>query len=85
MSDEQAPLLNGEQARTADDHVQQEVAHKRHKAVASGLLLLAFIAALVLALFLLEDGLPKNPVKAAIKILDKAPVIVRAAVVGSWL
>ena len=36
-----------------------------------------FIAALVVALWLFEDGLPSNPAKAARKILDKAPVIVR--------
>ncbi|KZW03285.1 hypothetical protein EXIGLDRAFT_636450 [Exidia glandulosa HHB12029] len=72
MSDEQAPLLNGE---NRDGAPTQSASHKRHKAVAGGLLLLGFIAALVLALFLLEDGLPRNPVKAAYKILDKAPVI----------
>jgi len=72
-TNEHDPLLA---TRSADDRLAGEAAHNRHRKVASGLLLLVFIGSLVFALWRWEDGLPKDPTKAALKLLTKAPVIV---------
>ncbi|KAH7100314.1 membrane dipeptidase-domain-containing protein [Auriculariales sp. MPI-PUGE-AT-0066] len=69
---EHEPLLP---PRSAEERAASEAAHKRTRKVASGLVLLVFIASLVFALWRWEDGLPQDPIKAANKLLAKAPVI----------
>ena len=81
---ERTPLLDengGAQAQGSAEPVDTEylelrAKHEKTRAyLASGLLFL-FILAVVIAAVVIGDGLPKDPLKAAIAILERSPVIV---------
>jgi hypothetical protein len=87
VSDEHAPLLPS--SHTPDSHglpivdsdghtAAQPKSHPALKITFSGLFTLLFISAIVALVTYFEEGLPNNPDKAALSILESAPVIVSA-------
>lgn len=87
MSDpgsERAPLLvNGADPGqyAADNNDGSRVReHARRRVAVGGVLTLVFIVSLVVSLTIWSENLPRDPHKAALRILEKVPVIVRAAI-----
>ena len=78
---ERTPLLNVEQIDQRIDNPSVAQAkpwtnHEKTKAYLASFSVFLFILAIVIAGAVIGNGLPKDPMKAAISILERSPVIV---------
>jgi len=78
---EQTPLLEGgngiqETAEPVDEeYLELRANHEKTRAYLASAVVFLFILAIVIAAAVIGDGLPRDPMKAAIAVLERSPVI----------
>jgi hypothetical protein len=78
---EQSPLLAERETQhttepSSEEYLELRASHEKTRAYLASAFVFLFILAIVIAAAIIGDGLPRDPMRAAIAILERSPVIV---------